>query len=102
MAPTARIAPVAISSRARSDALTSRSLELIAKAALCLDLDGRRRQLAAQPRDELLDGVGTGVLVEAEQLLDQLLLGDIASGPRGKNLQHGELAAREVERLAGH
>src|SRR5688572_28910243 len=76
--------------------------DLVAEAAQVADRKARSRQLAPQARDVELDRVQSHLLVvEREQLFEDAFLRHDAAATPHQDLQHAELAARELEWRAG-
>src|SRR5687767_7259584 len=76
--------------------------DLVAEAAQVADREARSRQLAPQARDVELDRIQAHlVVVEREQLLEDSLLRHHAAAAPHQDLQHAELAARQLERRPG-
>src|SRR5688572_2464890 len=76
--------------------------DLVAEAAQVADRQAGARELAPQPGDVELDCVEADLLVvEREQLFEDALLRHHAAAAPHQDLQHAELAARELQRHAG-
>src|SRR5688500_4332716 len=76
--------------------------DLVAEAAQVADREAGTGQLAPQARDVELDRVEADLLVvEREQLFEDALLRHHAAAAPHQDLQHAELAARELQRRPG-
>src|SRR6185295_1835541 len=108
MPPAARISAMVAASRTvievarpwRACSVIER--DLVAEAAQVADREAGAGELAPQAGDVELHGVEADLLVvEREQLFEDALLRHHAAAAPHQDLQHAELAARELERRAG-
>src|SRR5690348_2473727 len=74
-------------------------VEQIPHAAHGADVDAEGLELLAHSVHVDLDRVAADVVAETEQVVDHLLLAHHATLPREQQLDHRELARRELDRL---
>src|SRR5437870_3832472 len=76
--------------------------KVVPQPAHRLHVHAGRLELAAQPVHVDFDRVRRHVLVPSAQVLDELLLADHPAAAQQQQLEHGDLARRQIEHIASH